>query len=205
VADVRQSARIAKIAVVALDDVSRRRVAGILARSGFEAGTAADDACDAFVIVQAARTGEAVRAVRREDPEATVVVIVPDVDPKAVRAGLDAGADAVVPESRVERALAPAIEAAFAGLVAVPGETRGHTLRPALSSREKQVLGMVVLGFSNGEIARKLHLAETTVKSHLSSVFRKLGVRSRSEAAARVLDANSGLGLGVLSISDGAE
>jgi DNA-binding NarL/FixJ family response regulator len=64
---------------------------------------------------------------------------------------------------------------------------------------------MVVLGFSNGEIARKLHLAETTVKSHLSSTFRKLGVRSRSEAAALVLDGQSGLGLGVLTISDGGE
>jgi DNA-binding NarL/FixJ family response regulator len=203
VADVRQRGRVAKIALVALDDVSRRRIAGILVRTGFEASAAADDACETFVIVQAASTGDAVREVRRDHPTATVVVIVPDADAKAVRAALDAGADAVVPESRAEHALAPAIEAAFAGLVAVPGETRGHTLRPALSSREKQVLGMVVLGFSNGEIAGKLHLAETTVKSHLSSVFRKLGVRSRSEAAALVLDANSGLGLGVLSISDG--
>ena len=55
------------------------------------------------------------------------------------------------------------------------------------------------------EVAPVLGLAETTVKSHLSSTFRKLGVRSRSEAAALVLDAQSGLGLGVLTISDGGE
>ena len=150
-------------------------------------------------------TTQAARAVRDAHPNIVIAVIAPDGDARAVRAGLDAGADAVVPESRAERALGPALEAAFAGLVSVPAETRGHTLRPALSGREKQVLGMVVLGFSNGEIARKLHLAETTVKSHLSSTFRKLGVRSRSEAAALVLDAQSGLGLGVLTISDGGE
>ena len=72
-----------------------------------------------------------------------------------------------------------------------------------LSTREKQVLGMVVLGFTNGEIARQLHLAESTIKSHLSSSFTKLGVRSRNEAA-ELIDADGGLGTGILAIS-GAE
>ena len=63
---------------------------------------------------------------------------------------------------------------------------------------------MVVLGFTNGEIARQLHLAESTIKSHLSSSFTKLGVRSRNEAAELILDADGGLGTGILAIS-GAE
>jgi DNA-binding NarL/FixJ family response regulator len=204
-ADLAVGRRAPKVALLALDDVSRRRLAGILGRAGLDA-TGGDD-FDAVVIAQpsgtAGSTADAARAVREAHPERTIVLIAPDGDARAVRAGLEAGADAVVTESSAERAFAPALDAAFAGLVSVPAETRGHILRPALSNREKQVLGMVVLGFSNGEIARKLHLAETTVKSHLSSTFRKLGVRSRSEAAALVLDAESGLGLGVLSISDG--
>jgi DNA-binding NarL/FixJ family response regulator len=72
--------------------------------------------------------------------------------------------------------------------------------KPRLSPREKQVLSMVVLGFTNREIANKLYLAESTIKSHLSSAFEKLGVRSRSDAVALILDSKNGLGTGILSI-----
>jgi DNA-binding NarL/FixJ family response regulator len=58
------------------------------------------------------------------------------------------------------------------------------------------------MGFSNAEIARQLFVTEATVKSHLSSAFSKLGVRSRAEATARILDPEHGLGTGILSISD---
>jgi DNA-binding CsgD family transcriptional regulator len=61
------------------------------------------------------------------------------------------------------------------------------------SLREKQVLQLVADGLTNAEIACRLFLSESTVKSHLSSSFRKLGVSSRSEAAAVVLDADHGL------------
>ena len=72
---------------------------------------------------------------------------------------------------------------------------------PVLSSREKQILGLVVMGFMNGQIAEQLFLAESTVKSHLSSAFNKLGVRSRSEAAALILDPQGSLGTGILAIT----
>jgi predicted transcriptional regulator len=56
----------------------------------------------------------------------------------------------------------------------------------------------VAAGLTNGEIADSLFLSESTVKSHLSSAFAKLGVRSRKEAAALVLDPEQGLGAGLL-------
>jgi DNA-binding NarL/FixJ family response regulator len=56
------------------------------------------------------------------------------------------------------------------------------------------------MGMTNAEIAAKLFLAESTVKSHLSSAFAKLGVASRSEAAAVILDSRTGVGLGILTI-----
>ena len=62
---------------------------------------------------------------------------------------------------------------------------------------------MVVMGFANREIAGKLFITEATVKSHLSSAFQKLGVRSRTAAAALILDSDGGLGTGILAISDG--
>jgi DNA-binding NarL/FixJ family response regulator len=60
---------------------------------------------------------------------------------------------------------------------------------------------MVVLDFSNAEIARKLVVTESNVKSHLTSAFSKLGVSSRSAAAELILDQESGLGPGILRIS----
>jgi DNA-binding NarL/FixJ family response regulator len=66
-----------------------------------------------------------------------------------------------------------------------------------LTSREKQILTLVVAGLTNSQIASELFLAESTVKSHLSSAFAKLGVSSRSEAVAVILDPERGPGLGI--------
>jgi DNA-binding NarL/FixJ family response regulator len=71
----------------------------------------------------------------------------------------------------------------------------------SLSMREKQVLSMLVMGFTNAEIAAKLFLAESTVKSHLSSAYTKLGVRSRKDAATMILDPVAGLAPGILTIT----
>ena len=60
---------------------------------------------------------------------------------------------------------------------------------------------MVVIGLSNREIADQLFLAESTVKSHLFSAFRRLGVRTRGEATALILDRDQGLGSGILTIT----
>jgi DNA-binding NarL/FixJ family response regulator len=60
---------------------------------------------------------------------------------------------------------------------------------------------MLVRGFTNAEIAARLYLAESTVKSHLSSAYTKLGVRSRRDAATMILDPGQGLGPGILAIS----
>jgi DNA-binding CsgD family transcriptional regulator len=71
----------------------------------------------------------------------------------------------------------------------VPSAIRQIVDRPPLSPRERQILAMVVLDFSNAEIARKLFVSESNVKNHLSSAFQKLGVKSRSAAAALILAA----------------
>jgi DNA-binding CsgD family transcriptional regulator len=73
----------------------------------------------------------------------------------------------------------------------------------ALSMREKQILGMVVMGFTNADIAAELFVAESTVKSHLSSAYTKLGVSSRREATTLILDPTQGLGPGIFAIAVG--
>jgi ATP/maltotriose-dependent transcriptional regulator MalT len=79
------------------------------------------------------------------------------------------------------------------------GPGRDGSIRPFVNY-EKQNLGQMVLGMSNAEIVTKLFLAESTVKSHLSSAFTKLGVTSRNEAADLILNPTAGVGLGILTI-----
>lgn len=57
-----------------------------------------------------------------------------------------------------------------------------------LTPREREILRLVAAGYSNHEIARALHLADGTVKNHVSSVLLKLGVRDRTRAVLRSLE-----------------
>ena len=67
-----------------------------------------------------------------------------------------------------------------------------------LSYREKQILGLVCGATPTARSPIELFVAESTVKTHLSSAFAKLDARSRAEAAALILDPDEGYGLGIL-------
>ena len=88
------------------------------------------------------------------------------------------------------------MEAAAAGLVAIPADLAG-TLRPsqararlltaaatALTPREVDVLRMLAEGLGNKHVAARLGISEHTVKTHVTSIFEKLGVSTRAEAVA---------------------
>jgi DNA-binding NarL/FixJ family response regulator len=87
----------------------------------------------------------------------------------------------------VDRTLVPTVRAVVVGQIVVPEALRRQAVPAALSHRERQVLALVVEGCTNGEIAHRLFLAESTVKSHLATAFSKLGVRSRRDATAMIL------------------
>lgn len=152
---------------------------------------------DAFVIVADVRRPHALAALRRLRAEtpATRIVVVGDDDRTGLQArqSLNVGADAFVPRSRAALALPAAVHGTLAGLVCAPREVRRLLAKPTFSHREKEVLGLLVAGLTNREIAGRLFLAESTVKSHLMSAFAKLGVRSRKDAASLLLDPAEGL------------
>jgi DNA-binding NarL/FixJ family response regulator len=128
------------------------------------------------------------RRLRRELRAPAIVAISRPTTGTGVRRALEAGADAVVFEPELESTLAVAVSAVATGQSVVPRKMRASVQRPALSHRERQVLAFVSKGLTNAQIAQKLVLSESTIKSHLSSVFEKLGVRSRREAAALFRD-----------------
>jgi two-component system, NarL family, response regulator DevR len=57
--------------------------------------------------------------------------------------------------------------------------------KPQLSNSQREILRLISQGYSNREIASRIHLSENTVKSHTQEIFRKLEVRNRVEAAIR--------------------
>jgi ATP/maltotriose-dependent transcriptional regulator MalT len=57
-----------------------------------------------------------------------------------------------------------------------------------LSARELEVLSFVARGFSNGDVARELHLSQATVKTHLARIYGKLGVGDRTAAVTMALE-----------------
>jgi len=121
-------------------------------------------------------------------PDVVAVAVLSAPGRHAVRRALSAGAHGALAEDDLARALVPCLDAVASGLICVPADRADELTRPVLSHREKQVVWLAARGLTNFEIGTRLFLAESTVKSHLSASFRKLGVRSRSEAAALVLD-----------------
>lgn len=122
-----------------------------------------------------------------------VVAVSPACGPLGARRSVRAGADSLVLEHELEDALAPAVRAVAAGLNVLPAVLRNGADGLALSHREREVLRLAIQGSTNGEIAAELFLAESTVKSHLSSTYRKLGATGRKDAASLILDPEEGL------------
>ena len=95
--------------------------------------------------------------------------VLKDCHPDDLLAAVRAAADGHVPlDPRVAAALLP---------------TREPPLADQLSEREKQVLRLVAAGLANKQIARRLGIAESTVKVHTGNIFRRIGVTDRTSAA----------------------
>jgi len=143
----------------------------------------------------------ATRAIAAAQPDVAVVVLTSFSDRDQILQALDAGAVGYLLKDAEPDEIAKAVRAAARG--ESPLDPRaGRALLSAraaspvdgLSEREREVLRLVAQGRPNKLIARELSISEKTVKTHLTSVFRTIGVTDRTQAA--LWAERNGLGTG---------
>jgi hypothetical protein len=126
---------------------------------------------------------------RRAHPDVPVLLMSGLAKPHEVRGALAAGARGFVPKTSSMQTLICAVRKILAGELVPPVsddfspmQDCRHERSVDFTRREHDVLGQLLLGKANKVIARHLDLQEVTVKLHLRSIFRKLGVQSRTQA-----------------------
>jgi DNA-binding NarL/FixJ family response regulator len=134
---------------------------------------------------------EATRRIVADRPQTQIVILTTFSDRERILRALDSGAVGYLlkdapPEDVLNgirsaaRGESPLSPRAARTLIA---ERTGDAAAVALSAREREVLSLVAAGFANKQIARKLEISEKTVKAHLTSVFKQIGVFDRTQAA----------------------
>jgi DNA-binding NarL/FixJ family response regulator len=133
-----------------------------------------------------------IAAIKQRHPQVEVVAVTSFGEVQRIHAALAAGAAGYVLKDADVNDILVAIRAAYRGEVHLDPAT-ARTLTQSLTAsgrgaasltrRERDVLAMVAAGKSNREISRALVISERTVQSHLSSVLRKVGLASRTQAA----------------------
>jgi DNA-binding NarL/FixJ family response regulator len=174
----------------------RQRVAAALAADSISLSSSPRGAADVAVLafdLAATEAAAELRGAVRELPVSRFVILSPGSGPLGARRAVRQGAAGIVLEDDVESALAAAVRAVAVGLTAIPVSLRSAADKVSLTHRELEVLRLVAAGKTNSEIALALYLAESTVKSHLSSLFRKVGAGSRKEVTRLALDPEEGL------------
>jgi DNA-binding NarL/FixJ family response regulator len=134
---------------------------------------------------------DATRRILERDPAAKVLILTSFSDRQRILRAVDAGAMGYVlkdgPAEDLVRSLRAAARGEFpidpkaARVLMDARESSSATDR--MSARELEVLSLVGLGLPNKEIARRLDITERTVKGHLTSIFREIGVSDRTQAA----------------------
>ncbi len=199
-----------RVALIA-DDAAHERLERIVEREQLDFDTFADldgllssESEPSLVVVWVGDTGlslpKTIESLIQRFEQTPIVAFCAGIERWEMRAALAAGAAGIVLHEDLDSTLGPCLRAVLAGQTCVPRDHWRQIEPPVLSTREKQILGLVVMGYMNSQIAEQLFLAESTVKSHLSSAFGKLGVRSRNEAVKLILDPERGLGTGILAL-----
>ena len=131
---------------------------------------------------------EAIKRIRAEDPNAGIIVLTTFDHDEDIYAGLRAGAKAYLLKDVQPEELFGCIRAVRAGEAYLQPKVAAKLVQRVqehqLTEREEQILKLLAEGKSNRAIGQVLHITESTVKSHLKSLFVKLDATSRAEAIA---------------------
>jgi len=125
------------------------------------------------------------RELRAAYPLLPVAMLSADTDPALAAEALRLGAAGYLPKGAETAQLANALGVVLDGGCYVPAFVARRSREPAgeaLSERQQEVLGLLVRGHANKEIARMLGLAEPTIKAHLVTIYRVLKVKNRAQA-----------------------
>ncbi len=199
------------IRIVLVDDhaMVRRGLAQLLAgEAGIEVVGAAATGAEAVDVVAAEQPdvvlmdlqmpgmdgAAATRALAQQHPDVQVLVLTSFSDRERIVAALDAGAVGYLLKDAEPAELVAGIEAVARGESPLHPRAARELLRSRtdpgtpsgdarLTPREVEVLALVRQGLANKQIGRRLGISERTVKAHLSSLFQRLGVADRTQAA----------------------
>jgi two-component system nitrate/nitrite response regulator NarL len=137
---------------------------------------------------------QVVAAVERDGLPTRTVVLSALAETDTVYRAVAAGASAVLSKDAERADICDAVAAVARGEVVLGVEAQGFLAgavrdrhadgRPSLSPREQEILALIAEGLSAPAIGRRLHLSTATVKSHLQSLYEKLGVQERAAAVA---------------------
>lgn len=132
---------------------------------------------------------EAIASFRRQFPDLAIVVVSASEDRREAMSALRSGARAFVSKAVSTEVLASAIKRVLSGemvtaewITPTASEAASAPSAALLTPRQGEILSLMARGHSNKEICLRLDLAEVTVKMHVSSIFRTLGVANRTQA-----------------------
>ena len=146
---------------------------------------------------------EVIGPIHEASPSTKVLMLTASDDRRDHVAALTQGARGIIMKDSAAQTLVTAIRVVHSGQAWVDREItgtlleelahRGHTAegaagQPQLTTRESEIVDLVIAGCRNREISERLSISEKTVKAHLSNIFAKLGVRDRLELAIYALN-----------------
>jgi DNA-binding NarL/FixJ family response regulator len=131
---------------------------------------------------------DALPELRKVAPEARVIMLSMQTNPSSIRKALNAGAAGFVAKHASAADLMDAIRRVAAGSRYVDPELAGDLVVPdsaalteVLSERERDVMYMLALGYTNQEVAEQLYISVRTVDTHRAHLMRKLDLQTRAE------------------------
>lgn len=133
---------------------------------------------------------EGVKRLRKQSPNALILVIGLYLDLPTARAALRAGARGYIHAGMKPEQVVRAVRVALGGEIVAPRQLLEYLVSnediadlDVLSKRQREILELVDEGLTNAQIAKRLFLTESTIKQHLRAAYKVLGVSNRTEAA----------------------